>query len=1587
MDWLLTKCEYHQDEIVSFVMKFGYEDELEIDEDGKPLLNRSTLVHYAGKYMWNDDLVRNYFKIYHRFDVNYIDEFGYTHFHAACQFGFDDIVQKFLELGQNPNIVAPKFIKSKKEKDEGEEEDDDDDDDEEEEPLYPPLHLALRWNRQKVVELLLTNGADPNLASAEGLTPLHAIVKRSYCDHNRDTVKKSLPELFLKFCDDKNMKLQVNARDERGDTPLHSALETGCSDCVEMLMRRGADPSSVNEEGSTPLHSICHLNGGDEDLLTMFLEINAELDQLVPDQINARNKLGNTPLHLAVEYRHNRLVESLLRNGADPNLANEEGSTPLHIICQRYNHRYTNDDNLTNLFFEVNRDIQKTVQIDARDKLGRTPLQWAVANFLLDTVDILLNQGADLSSFVFPAVSHFDEGLKWYPESIWSKLRLLSDTLDVVDRLEKREYKLDRRGAITIMNALVNRHKFFKKPADLDGHWHDNEKFVKKAKEMMITPNMSLYDLIQLRPGVAEKLFTFTEIYEFVNSIDNWHWFSRKDSDGCSTYLCEISSRRFFRRWALDSLVELTRHKLPILCCDTVIEQLPNEDLRRKEIDRLLMDSINYMDENAYRAQLFIEFVSRSGCKDPQSRVIGDIEPRHTTALHLAARSGWFPNKYAVIRELFRFYDKFDVNYTDEGGLTHFHVACKYGLAGVVEKFLESRQNPNYIDEVTRDSPLHMALAGNHKIVAQLLLRSDVDPNLANLKGSTSLHIICMKHVDDDLVEIFFQINDDEHRILLVNAVDNKGRTPLHYALHNNRKRLTELLLRRGANPNLADSEGQTPLHVACQAYDDNNLVQILFEICDELNQLVEVDVRDKFGRTPLQSAVANFLLDTVDLLLNHGADLSSFVFPTESYFGGNCELPWNHKESEFNFKLRQASGALAVVECLEKRGYVLDRSDALTVMKFFVKYELFEKSTDLDECRHECTCETESDDSSHDEGEGQDADFKNLPNLEKLKILKEKVNWEVKQDRMELLRKIYPIIKKWKTELPDLRDIFRKEQIDLLLSDSLYHEKGGWFSGFPGKRFIRFVLRTRYRDTPDLDENGKPSSRRSTAIHLAANDIVCYSEEAVGELFQIYQRFDVNYTNDAGFTHFHAACKAGLQNIVKRFLDAGVSPNCLVTETGDSGLHSALDSGQKHLMPLLLKYKANPNLINKEGFTPVHYTCMRGDDKDLVEMLVEHCDNQYKPVQVDVPDEKGLTPLYYAARTDYKNVIKYLLSKGANPNATDAKGLTPLHRVCKDYYRDEDMAQTIFKIHDEENEFKWMPEGEEEEEEKYDKLGRMKIVAELLLNYGANPNSTDVQGVTPLHFICQRYSDDDFVEAFFKINDEKHQTVDVDARDNLGWTPLQWAVANFLPHVVEVLLDHCTDLSSFDFPSEALLVEGSRPWRYHVHFKLRLATGALAVLKCLENRGYQLHRSDALAMMKLFSDSGLFKKSANLDEYWFDEEEFANEAKKIMIMISPRVSLYDLIRKQPEETTKLLKYSDYFNFKCSKKSWVVPKKYKQACAEHLCEKLMRGSCQQWTKEHFLKLTRNQLPIEICNKIIELLINEDLYNICLAANI
>ncbi|CAB0035822.1 unnamed protein product, partial [Trichogramma brassicae] len=265
-----------------------------------------------------------------KLDLNYIDDLGCTHFHVACEYGLEDVVQKFLELGQDPNLLVQKTGNS-------------------------PLYLALSHDQKEVSRLLLKHGADPSLANKDGRTPLHVLSENFWDSPNMEMIfelkKKLKPG-------------QVDARDKLGNTPLHLAgpiLYSNANHVIRALLEIGANPNVANDEGLTPMHIICKKFYKDS-LWELFWNISNDMKQ--PVQLNARDKSGNTPLHYALQYTRNyNMVEFLLKNGADPNSVNEEGLTPLHIIAK------TDNNYRANKFFNNNKELNQLVQVDARDKL------------------------------------------------------------------------------------------------------------------------------------------------------------------------------------------------------------------------------------------------------------------------------------------------------------------------------------------------------------------------------------------------------------------------------------------------------------------------------------------------------------------------------------------------------------------------------------------------------------------------------------------------------------------------------------------------------------------------------------------------------------------------------------------------------------------------------------------------------------------------------------------------------------------------------------------------------------------------------------------------------------------------------------------------------------------------------------------------------------------------------------------------------------------------------------------------------------------------------------------------------------------
>ena len=137
-----------------------------------------------------------------------------------------------------------------------------------------------------------------------GQTPLHVASEEGF----DDLVKVMLEDKY---------KVDVNAIDDNGWTPLHSASNGGKLAIVEMLLKKGAFARALTNEGSSALHYLVR-NDYSNQLPKLFHVINLLLKK--GSMIDLQNTHGHTPLHQSAMRGRVECLHFLLQNKANPNL-------------------------------------------------------------------------------------------------------------------------------------------------------------------------------------------------------------------------------------------------------------------------------------------------------------------------------------------------------------------------------------------------------------------------------------------------------------------------------------------------------------------------------------------------------------------------------------------------------------------------------------------------------------------------------------------------------------------------------------------------------------------------------------------------------------------------------------------------------------------------------------------------------------------------------------------------------------------------------------------------------------------------------------------------------------------------------------------------------------------------------------------------------------------------------------------------------------------------------------------------------------------------------------------------------------------
>ncbi|KAK9882095.1 hypothetical protein WA026_018941 [Henosepilachna vigintioctopunctata] len=182
------------------------------------------------------------------------------------------------------------------------------------------------------------------------------------------------------------------------------------------------------------------------------------------------------------------------------------------------------------------------------------------------------------------------------------------------------------------------------------------------------------------------------------------------------------------------------------------------------------------------------------------------------------------------------------------------------------------------------------------------------------------------------------------------------------------------------------------------------------------------------------------------------------------------------------------------------------------------------------------------------------------------------------------------------------------------------------------------------------------------------------------------------NSPSNSNESVLHCAVRANAIGCVRLFTAEGADVG-QVEYCGMSPIHLAADLGHSQCLKILLEAKGNNvNAATKDKHLTALHLAAEGGYLDCIEVLLD------KRADANVKNHRGQTPLHSAARAQAYDCVELLLRKGnADPNISDCDKRTPLHAAVG-------------------------------------KAARSYDIIEILVSWGAEVNTKDQYGYTPLH-------------------------------------------------------------------------------------------------------------------------------------------------------------------------------------------------------------------------------------------------------------
>lgn len=167
--------------------------------------------------------------------------------------------------------------------------------------------------------------------------------------------------------------VDINEKNKEGSNPLIYSLSQKNYDMIYTLLEHGADTNVFDKNKKSVLHYAVELN--DYGIIKKIINTKPNLEY--------KDSLGRTPLHLAVFLGYINIAMLLIEHGASVKTYDNNQSSLLHTICQH------GDNQFLDMLLSMELDINAT------DVNGMPPIFYAAIFNQAITVLFLLKRNAD----------------------------------------------------------------------------------------------------------------------------------------------------------------------------------------------------------------------------------------------------------------------------------------------------------------------------------------------------------------------------------------------------------------------------------------------------------------------------------------------------------------------------------------------------------------------------------------------------------------------------------------------------------------------------------------------------------------------------------------------------------------------------------------------------------------------------------------------------------------------------------------------------------------------------------------------------------------------------------------------------------------------------------------------------------------------------------------------------------------------------------------------------------------------------------------------------------------------------------------